>query len=229
MKRVTASLVEQYEREDWVQDLLTSEAGLLMNHWLRASLPKRMIFAEIYGDILRSRSDRKVLDVGGGISSLTPKFSELCRYTVIDKLAHGGLEAMRAWEKELGRQILIEDDWYNALDSVGNQDIIIANDLFPNADQRLELFLERALPRAAEVRVSLTFYNAPRFYMCKRVDADEFMCLLAWSGRQTVTALERFMDRIVEPDLSVFVGNEGSLYSNGRHIALATLRGDRHG
>jgi hypothetical protein len=229
MKRVTASLVETYLREDWVQDLLASGAGLVMDDWLRASAPKRMIFAALYGDILKSRGERKVLDVGGGISSITPKLCRHCHYAVIEKLAHGGLETMRGWEGEFGRPVLIENDWYAALDAVESQDVIIANDLFPNADQRLELFLERALPRSAEVRLSLTFYNAPRFYMCKRVDADEFMCLLAWSGRQTATALERFADRIVEPDFSVFQGDEGSLYPNGRHVALVTLRGGRHG
>lgn len=229
MKRVTASLVEHYAREDWVQGLLPPQSKLVMDEWLRASMPKRMIYAGLYGDILTSRSDRKVLDVGGGISSLTPKLGRQCNYTVIETLSHGGLEAMQACEKEFGRKILIEGDWFGAIETVEGQDIIIANDLFPNVDQRLELFLERALPRAAEVRLSLTFYNTPRFYMCRRVDADEFLCLLAWSGRQTAMALERFVDRIIEPELSVFDGNEGSVYPNGRQIALVTLKGDLDG
>jgi hypothetical protein len=65
--------------------------------------------------------------------------------------------------------------------------------------------------------------------MCRRVDADEFLCLLAWSGRQTALALERFADRIIEPDISVFDANEGSVYPNGRQIALVTLKGGLHG
>jgi hypothetical protein len=225
MKRITAGLVEGYQRDDWVQNLIPDGSGLVIDHWLSASLPKRAVFAELYGDIIASQGRRRVLDVGGGVSSLTPKLSRACRYTLIDILAHGGLEELRGWEAECDRKILIEEDWYNSLDGDSAYDVIVANDLFPNSDQRLELFLERALPLASEIRLSLTFYNHPRFYMCRRIDADEFLWLLAWTGRQSAAALERFADRIVAPDFSVLEGDHGSVYSNGRHIALATLRG----
>jgi hypothetical protein len=228
MKRITATLVEGYQRDDWVQNLVPDESRLVIDRWLRASVPKRMVFAALYGDIIKSRQNRRVLDVGGGVSSLTPWLCRTCGYCLIDILAHGGVDELRGWEVEFGQKILIEGDWYNALDSESNYDVIIANDLFPNSDQRLELFLERALPLASEIRLSLTFYNHPRFYMCRRIDADEFLCLLAWTGRQTASALERFADRIIAPNLSVLEGDQGSVYSNGRHVALATLRGYRN-
>jgi hypothetical protein len=228
MKRITAALVEDYQRDDWVQGLIPAESGLMIDHWLRASLPKRTVFAALYGDIIASRQSRRILDVGGGVSSLTPRLCRACGYTLVDILAHGGLDELRGWEAEFGQKILIDSDWHASLVE-GNYDVIIANDLFPNSDQRLELFLERALPISSEIRLSLTFYNHPRFYMCRRIDADEFLWLLAWTGRQTAFALGRFADRIIAPDFSVLEGDHSSVYSNGRHVALATLRGYRYG
>jgi hypothetical protein len=229
MKRMSAKLLRAYEDDDWVQKLVPAEGGLVMDRWLRESLPKRMIFAFQYGDIIASQKSQRILDVGGGVSSLTPRLCQASTYSLVDILAHGGLDAIRGWEAEFGRKILIEGDWYKALDEVGNYDVIIANDLFPNVDQRLELFLERTLPLATEVRLSLTFHDTPRFYMCRRIDAEEFMCLLAWSGRQTATALERFAERIVSPDFSALEAGQESIYTNGRQIVLATLRGYRDG
>jgi hypothetical protein len=229
MKRITATLVEGYQRDDWVQNLVPANSGLMIDRWLRASLPKRTVFAALYGDIVGSGRKQRILDVGGGVSSLTPRLCRGSDYTLVDILAHGGRDELRGWESESGQRILVEDDWYNSLDRESHYDVIIANDLFPNSDQRLELFLERALPLATEIRLSLTFYNHPRFYMCRRIDADEFLWLLAWTGRQTASAIERFADRVIAPDFSAFDGDQGSVYSNGRHVALATLRGYRHG
>jgi hypothetical protein len=228
MKRITATLVEGYQRDDWVQNLVPAESGLVIDRWLLASAAKRAVFSALYRDIVASSQKQRVLDVGGGVSSLTPRLCHGCDYTLVDILAHGGRDELRGWEGEFGQKILVEGDWYDSLNGEASYDVIIANDLFPNSDQRLELFLERALPLAAEVRLSLTFYNHPRFYMCRRIDADEFLWLLAWTGRQAAAALERFADCVIAPDFSAFEGDQGSVYSNGRHVALATLRGYRH-
>jgi hypothetical protein len=227
MKRITETLVEEYQRQDWVEGLIPADSRLVIDEWLRASIPKRTVFAHLYGDIIASPRNRRILDVGGGVSSLTPALCRACNYTLVDILSHGGLDELRAWEAEFGRKTLVESDWHASLDGKSQYDVIIANDLFPNSDQRLELFLERALPVASEIRLSLTFFNHSRFYMCKRVDGEEYLWLLAWTGRQTAFALERFADRIIAPDFSLLEGDQGSVYSNGRHIALATLRGYR--
>jgi hypothetical protein len=228
MERMTAGIVEVYLRDDWVGAAVSGESGLVVDRWLRESVAKRAVFAALYGDILRSGGGRRVLDVGGGVSALTPRLGRSCFYVLSDILAHGGREELRGFEAALGRPILLEGDWHATLRGGEGYDVIVANDLFPNSDQRLELFLERALPLAGEVRLSLTFYNRPRFYLCRRVDGDELLWLLGWTGRQTGRALERFAERIVAPDFSALEGDEGSLYGNGRQIALATLRGDRH-
>jgi hypothetical protein len=116
-------------------------------------------------------------------------------------------------------------DWWRC-DFIDRYDLVIANDLFPNADQRLQLFIERALPIARVLRLSLTYYNRPRFYLTKRMDADEILCLLAWDGKQTANALVPFRDRIVLPDFAQFDEIDDSVFDNGRQVAVVTLRGD---
>jgi hypothetical protein len=150
-------------------------------------------------------------------------------YRLVDVLVHEGRDAIVRIEQDLGRRILYPEDWYRCLEEAGPCDLLVANDLFPNADQRLELFLERALPLAREVRLSLTFYDEPRFYMCRRIDAEEFMCFLAWSGAQIAAVMKRFASRIIAPDFSVFSGDSRSVFPNGRHVVFLRLRGNRGG
>lgn len=230
MRLLTQTLVDTYIKDDWIARELASndlKGALTMDGWLLGSAAKRAVFASLYGDLILSEVSLDVLDVGGGISSLTSRLAQSSRYLLMDMLAHGGREVVRALEMQLGRTILIENDWYYCIGRGEVYDIVIANDLFPNVDQRLELFIERVLPVSSEIRLSLTFYNAPRFYICQRVDASEYMCLLAWSGDQTAAALRRFSDRIIKPDFSIFEDTRASLFSNGRQIILVTLRGDR--
>jgi hypothetical protein len=65
--------------------------------------------------------------------------------------------------------------------------------------------------------------------MCRRLDAEEFLCLLAWSGRQTAAVLEGFADRIIDADFSVFEGDTDSQFPNGRQVVLVIIQGDRGG
>ena len=144
----------------------------------------------------------------------------------MDLLAHGGAAIAAALEWELGRKVLIQTDWLRYAEaSSDHYDIVVANDIFPNADQRLELFLKAFLPRTRELRVSLTFYNEPRYYLCRRLDADEILCMLAWDGQQTANVLSRQRHAIIEPDFSIFSAAGASLYTNGRRVCLVTLTG----
>ena len=67
-------------------------------------------------------------------------------------------------ETEVGRRFISRRDWLS-FNATGQFDVIIANDVFPNVDQRLVLFIEKFLPATQEIRLSLTYYNELRFYM----------------------------------------------------------------
>jgi hypothetical protein len=213
-----ASLLRKWERP--------GDDAFASHRWLRTTPPKRMIFDEMYGDLMfENRGRLRVLDVGGGITALTRLLARRHDYYLLDYFAHENPALLNSLGGEIGRVFWTEGDWYNSWPE-GRFDIIIANDLFPNADQRLGAFLERALSVCAELRVSLTFYNDLRFYLARRIDAEEVLCVQAYTGEQTAAVLSRFVDRIAMPVLDELLSVERpSLYQNGRQVALACLAG----
>jgi hypothetical protein len=201
-----------------------ADAGLTCQRWLDTSAPKRLVFERLYGDLLRGERRLRVLDVGGGLTSFTRELARRHDYVLVDLLAHDA-EHAGAFCEMFGRFRLHVSDWY-AYEPDSDFDIVIANDLFPNVDQRLPLFLARFLPRTREMRLSLTYYETPRFYLARRLDGDEVLCMLAWDGALTRAALEPFAGRIRDPSLELLTARENeSVYSNGRQVCLITLDG----
>ena len=227
MKRVDSTIVDNFAQPDQIAAILPTAPKLTIDRWLKDSNAKRYLAQAIYGDLLHGPHGRSVVDIGGGVSSLTPLLVQNGQYVLVDVLAHDGIEEARAIEAKYDRKIVVQDDWYIALNERLACDVIIANDLFPNVDQRLESFITRAIPLASEIRLSLTFYNSTRFYLCKRIDAEEILCMLAWSGEQVAAVLKKFIDRIDDKGLSLLEGDGGSPFANGRHVVLLTLAGDR--
>ena len=107
--------------------------------------------------------------------------------------------------------------------------MVIANDIFPDVDQRLELFIEKYLPLCKELRMSLTYYNLPKFYAAKRLDDTEILTFLSYDGRITRSILERFRDRVKggwdEAAADGMLEQAESLYKNGRQVMQITLLG----
>lgn len=197
---------------------------LTCQRWLRQTPAKRYIAHMLYGDLLAEGRRLRVLDVGGGLTALTRELARRHDYTLLDLLAHDSAAAADAMEAEAGRAFITRADWF-AADAEGPFDVVVANDLFPNVDQRLELFLERFMPLAKQLRVSLTYYNAPRFYVTRRLDADEVLCMLAWNGTMTRAVLDRWKHTVSDYDHEVFSGERASVFANGRQVVLAALTG----
>ena len=230
MQLITKASVARYLESDDIRHAIEStrldgDDALTCQRWLQDSAPKRAAYALLYGDLLRSEG-RSVLDVGGGLTSLTREHAQRHRYTLIDLMAHDKPELVRAFTSSMSRLNHLQQDWFAAtLDP--SYDIIVANDLFPNVDQRLDLFLKAALPRAREVRLSLTYYNSPRFYITKRIDADEVLCMLAWDGAATRACLSRYASRVRDARFELFSESQDSPFANGRQVCIAILNGDR--
>ena len=213
---------------DPVADLLNGatcdgDDAFASQRWLRDSPPKRAIWHELYGDLLEPGPRRTVLDVGGGYSALTRLLAARQDYTLLDFMAHDDHGALRRVEAGL-ESFWTAADWL-AAESVPAADVVVANDLFPNVDQRLELFLARFLPYCAELRLSLTVYNRPRFYTAKRVDGEEMLVVLAWDGEQTRRALARSGAEIPAAALAALSQPGESVFPNGREVVTVKLRG----
>ena len=227
---VTRELVGAYLSDDAIGAFLDTQSRvedelLTCQRWLRDTPAKRFIYARLYGDLLVDNRRRRVLDVGGGLMSPTRALALRHDYTLVDLVAHDTIEAVERFLHEVHRSFLIQVDWFSFA-AEGCYDVVVANDLFPNVDQRLELFLDKFLPCARAVRMTLTYYNTPRFYLTRRINADEVLCMLAWNGRLTRVTMEKYAERIAAPGLSVLDQEAASVYPNGRQVCLVELRGD---
>lgn len=223
MKIYRRDELDSYASSDWLLQRLADEArdddaGYTTHRWLVESLPKRMIYADVYGDLLDSEGLR-ILDIGGGYSSLGRALAQRHDYTLVDIMAHDEHEEFARLTGTLG-------DFWEASDWLGfaaedRYDVIVANDLFPNVDQRLDEFLSRYRPLAEELRVTLTFYNTPRSYIVRRVDGEEVFAMLAWDGAQVERCLSNHLPAEKIADLA---SETESLFPNGRHIASVRFR-----
>ena len=228
MKIVTQELLDSYLKNDWVLEKLQTPAALsddsfTIQRWLKDTPPKRAVFEQVYGDLFKDGPRKSVLDVGGGFCALTRELAKNHDYDLLEISAHDAADKIHAVESDIGRPFFIESEW-SAYTPQRSYDIIIANDLFPNVDQRLSLFLERYLPFAKEMRLSLTFYNTPRTYPTKRINADEILYMLAYDGAHTALALEKYAGQIGVDKLAMLKDTTISVYPNGRHVALVTLK-----
>jgi hypothetical protein len=197
------------------------------NNWLVQSPSKRLIFNELYSDLLLNAKTEnfKILDIGAGINLAQKIIAAKNSYTIIDLLAHDKTESARKFCSENDINLLI-GDWYHQLSKFKDIDVIICNDLFPNVDQRLQEFIQLALQHSpnAELRMSLTFYQKSRFYNVKRVDAEEFMCLRAWTGEDCMRALEKAGIKLTRSQCTNFINFKESIFPNGRTVATLKCR-----
>lgn len=224
--------LDKYKENDWIawlmkENISPGEEQIRTNEWMESMENKRFIYSIVYGELLSERTQKKVLDVGGGYSSLTKVLAANSEYTLLDFMAHGGEEYMKENAKKHNIN-WINTDWYNAeLDD--QYDVVIANDIFPDVDQRMELFIDEMLPRCKELRLVLTYYNIPRFYTTKRVDDSEILTFLSWDGEITALKLMKYKERMIdtsEEDLREMQSDKTSIFRNGRQVSYIVLRGE---
>lgn len=223
--------LKDYLKNDWILALLKKEEdkwskNFRSHMWLKEMDNKRMIYASIYGDLLQNKDDKKILDVGGGFSSLTNVLVRNHNYILLDFFAHDNQDALEHIITQQKKEFLKEAEWSDEV--ARDYDIVIANDIFPDVDQRLEMFIERYLPHCKELRLLLTYYNNPKWYFTKRVDDTEVMTFLSWDGEIVALKLKKYMDRanITDSDLNEIRINNESIFQNGRQVCYVVLKGD---
>lgn len=228
----TKSELIKYSSNDWVKHWLEAnqtdlDLEVISHQWMLDSLPKRFIFASLYQDLLLENGNnrRMVLDVGGAYTSISKRLSKNHAYDLLDIMAHDTEgRVKKILEKEQCH--LVHQDWASFKISK-IYDLIIANDLFPNVDQRLKQFIEKYLPYCKEMRLSLTWYDHERNYAVKRIDGEEVFHVLAWKGKQIKEVLQSFQDSIKSPDFTVFESSDqSSLFENGRKVCFVQLKGN---
>ena len=229
MQLVTEQALARYLSNDktsaWMDAFSDQgDADLVCQKWLCETPAKRLIFEQLYGDLITGGRRLRVLDVGGGLTCFTRAFGARHDYELVDLLAHDDEDTANRMKSEVSTARFHQMDWHD-FHPDGQYDVVIANDLFPNVDQRLQLFLQKFHPLAREIRLSLTYYPQPRFYMTRRIVGDEYLCMLAWDGEATARALEPFKDHLHAPDLTLFRKENQSVYANGRQVCIMAMSG----
>jgi len=223
---VSSQNVSEYLEHDVVAEKLAEmsvpgDEMLTCQDWLLKTEAKRFVFHRMYGDLLES-SGLRILDVGGGLTCFTRQLASRHDYVLVDRLAHDDEDTAECFRRQAGRNYIHNCDWYD-FEQTGPFDVVVANDLFPNVDQRLDMFIKRYLPRCGGIRLSMTYYDEPRFYRTKRLDADEFLSMLAWDGRVLSSVLHTYQTNIVDLEPEIFAQGNKSVYPNGRQVCLVKM------
>jgi len=229
MRQIERRGLSDYLKNDVIAQYIETfsdeaDFDLTCQKWLQENPVKRYIFHDIYYDLLSSECRRKrILDVGGGLTCFSKHLASKHDYTLVDILAHDPIEAVERITRSVGYDFVVADDWYKFTPEV--YDVVIVNDLFPNVDQRLALFLEKFVDICSEIRLLLTWYDNPRFYQTKRIDGDEIFYMLAWDSPQLLRILQGYENRIEGYDPGMFIDTAPSLYANGRQVCVVKVIG----
>jgi 2-polyprenyl-3-methyl-5-hydroxy-6-metoxy-1,4-benzoquinol methylase len=214
MKKYSKEDLNEYLKNDVVLDKLNQnpeDSSFASHKWLLDIPAKRMIYNDVYGDILKEKG-KKILDVGGGFCSLSRDIIKDNQYTLLDIMAHDDHQQIIDIEKKLG-DFWTNADWYDFVPSE-QYDYIIANDLFPNVDQRLDAFVKKFKPFAKKLIITISCYDKDRFYKVKRIDAPEILTIQAWNSAMTFHILKNY----VNIDLKDEQLEQSSIFDNGRVV-----------
>lgn len=233
IRRLCKTDLDKYLKDDYLLDLakpeLEKENELIKfgcNNWLLNSAPKRLIYDYMYGDLLNHRKESKklkILDIGGGIILPQKIIASNHNLTVIDLLAHDNKIFAKKFS-EKNNINLIEDDWLNEVSKGVKYDLVIANDIFPNVDQRLDIFFEIIKNLSKNIRILLTYHQSNKFYKVKRIDAEEIMYINSWDEKDILYSLHKNSILPSNSQKESIKKKLPSLYSNGRSIVYLDLK-----
>ena len=185
MNPYTKKDLDKYLKNDWVFKKLENypkDKTFTSHKWLLDIPAKRLIYEDVYGELFQSKN-KKIIDIGGGFCGLSRELVKNHRYTLVDILTHENHGRIKKIESEVGK-FWVDSDWSD-FKLKGKYDIIIANDIFPNVDQRLEKFIKKFKPHTKKIVLTLTCYEEERFYKVKRIDADEIFTIKPWTSSIT--------------------------------------------
>ena len=134
-------------------------------------------------------------------------------------MVHGGHEDIQKLSEQHGK-FWVGTDWYT-FNVSKSYDIIICNDLLPNADQRLEAFIDKFLPCCDKLIMTLTCYDSDKFYEVTRLDAEERLTIKPWTSELTDLTLARALSRHCRNYTSLIPNQneeDSRLFENGRIV-----------
>jgi hypothetical protein len=220
----------------WLQPMLNAATtqfqsiGIqsVANDWLERQEWKRVLAYQLFADLLANDAQRRrILEVGGGLSALTMGLAQRHDYALVELATHETAENYRKLEALLGRSFITLGDWSDVR-LEGNYDIIIANDLFPNVDQRLYAFIDWAWPRCRELRLTLTYYENT-VWKVKRIQSGEQLTICPWGVREMRVFLDYLVSRYpadcptYDRAQLIYADYENVLFTNRRNVMCVRM------
>lgn len=222
MKAYTPADLEKFLSHDELLPLLQATPELQSfqtQKWLLNMPEKRLITQDIYRNLL-STSGKKILDIGGGISALTKLLVASHEYTNVEILAHENFVSVEKLEEQWGKKFLMNQDW-NDFVPEGHYDYIIANDLFPNVDQRLTAFIKKFAVKTDNLILTITCATGNKFYPVRRLDGEEIFFMQAWDRQLATVALQGALGEQAPVLEETITASE--LFANGRVVYKMVL------
>ncbi len=232
VKRYEQSDLDRYLKNDFVLKELEKypeDFCFASQNWFKNIPAKRMIYADVYNELLNSKG-KKILDVGGGFCSLSRKLIENHDYTLLDIMTRDDHDKLKAFELKT-KPFWKNLDWAEFIPE-GTYDYIIASDIFPNVDQRLEKFLRKFKPYAKKIVLTLTCYDKKSILAdffertvqvlhskLKRVDADKLIFVRA----PDTEATNKILKTCIGENFPALQTSADSLFKNGRIVYKVIL------
>jgi hypothetical protein len=228
MRSYSQKDLDEYLKNDWVLEEIKKyleDNVFASQKWLSDIPAKRMIYADVYGELLKTKG-KKILDVAGGFCGLSRKLIKNHNYTLVDIMTKDNHEKLRQIEKETGCNFWQNISW-DEFEIKDDYDLIIVNDIFPNIDQRLGKFLKKYKSQAKEMILTLTCYDMQSkladfseriinsvYNRLKRVDADKIIFVRAPETKEVNKILKNILGR----NTPVLEENNESIFKNGRTV-----------
>jgi hypothetical protein len=208
--------IKRYTKED---DAELNLLGLFPDNtfqahrWLKKYPFKRAMYHDCYHELLQCKGKR-VLDIAGGYCSLTRELAKRHKYILVDIMFSDDHLTLRELSKE--RFAWHNLDW-RVFTPTGHYDVIIANDIFPNLDTRLEEFIDDFLPHTDKLVMTLTTRDKPLLWKLwyKFRYVYKFPVPIQWSTDKLEQVLQKYGD--------VTLPRGESLHKDGRNIYLCTI------
>lgn len=203
-----------YLEDDWVaQRIRDSEIGPgatdFTDNWLLESSPKRFLYHMMYGDLLNKNLHISIAEIGPGNGSTASWVAEGRKWLPIDTDPN--------FEEKCG----INGDWGENWRDIESCQMVLANDVFPNVDQRVgmlfKLFLESSMTK---LRISLTFFSDVKTYAAKRLDGDEVLTVKAMQTHEAKSVLLENFPGYANIIHAAFSDVPSSIFPNGRLVLV---------
>lgn len=230
---LTSEKISSYMKNDWIKEFIESsyqeineEKYYVSDVWLLKNKAKRALWDLIYTPQIQMEK-KSILDVGGGYSVLSKKFAERNKYTLIDPLYH---EVSRSDQIDLlmkqDQQIRINGDWYHYLSNNEEcYDTIVANDVFPNVDQRFLDFLAITKQRFSKLILSLTYFENLNWYLTKRVNLEEHITVRSWRDIDIFRVISDLYDCSFDQYIIQTKSPDENFFFNKRKIMICRIEG----